>query len=78
MIRQLIESIFGCQHARTTFPQSPRCVGSLNRFQRRGPTHVTCLSCGKSFEYDWETMAIGRKIAVAAVDSIARAAKEQA
>jgi hypothetical protein len=67
---KLLESLFGCLHQRVTFPQSPRRVGSLNRFQRRGPTHVTCLGCGQEFLYDWAEMRVGPKIVNPAINPI--------
>ena len=67
---KLLESLFGCLHQRMTFPQSPRRVGNLNCFQRRGPTHVTCLGCGAEFEYSWADMKAGRRIVTPAINPI--------
>ena len=67
---KLLESLFGCLHQRVSFPQSPRRVGSLNRFQRRGPTHVTCLGCGREFTYSWEDMKVGKKIVAPTINPI--------
>lgn len=46
-----IFSIFECHHRRTTFPQTTR-----------RECHVTCLSCGREFRYDWLRMEIGAEI----------------
>lgn len=43
-MRSLLD-LFVCQHRRTTFPQGVR-----------GRMHVTCLDCGKEFNYNWEEM----------------------
>jgi hypothetical protein len=53
MFHSLIEIILGCQHSRTTFP-----------LKLKGETtaRVTCLDCGKQFEYDWQTMTRGRRV----------------
>lgn len=59
---KLLESLFGCLHQRMTFPQSLRRVGNLNCFQRRGPTHVTCLGCGAEWEFNWEKLKRGKQI----------------
>ena len=67
---KMLESLFGCLHQRMTFPQSPRRIGSLNRFQRRGPTHVTCLGCGAEFLYDWAEMKAGKRIVTPAINPI--------
>ena len=45
MFASLLDSVFGCSHKRTTFPITVRKT-----------THVTCLECGKEFEYNWNEM----------------------
>ncbi len=40
----LIERLFGCAHSQTTWPLS--MVG-----ERKVPTYVVCLDCGKEFRY---------------------------
>ena len=58
MLTSFVAVIFGCRHSRTTFPLTPK--------PGAGPadsgTHVTCLDCGKEFQYDWETMRIGEAV----------------
>jgi hypothetical protein len=41
-----------CLHRHVTFPQHTE--GDLL-------PHVTCISCGAEFDYDWKTMQLGRK-----------------
>lgn len=48
---KILRNLFGCAHKRTTFPQ-----GKADR------CHVTCLSCGKEFDYSWKEMRTGREI----------------
>ena len=62
MIRSLLELFGICTHQRYTFPQTPRRMGKLNRFHRRGKCHVTCLACGAELEYDWGAMKVGKRI----------------
>ena len=50
---QILSRLFGCSHARTTFP--------LTLVRGRKP-HVTCLACGKEFDYDWSEMRIGKAV----------------
>jgi hypothetical protein len=51
--RAAVDLMFGCGHARTTFPQTEK---------RTRHTTVACLDCGKRFEYDWGSMKRGRAI----------------
>jgi hypothetical protein len=61
MFQNLLESVFGCSHARTTFPLSPsRKTGAVNT----GP-YVACLDCGKEFAYDWTRMRLGHPVTAA-------------
>jgi len=46
MIGWLFDLIFGCMHENYSWPQGKH---------RR---HVTCLECGREFEYDWDEMKI--------------------
>lgn len=48
MLTRLL-SLFGCRHARLTFP--------LTLPGKRG-TYTVCTSCGKEFAYDWQAMRI--------------------
>jgi hypothetical protein len=54
MLAILRSLLFGCAHARTTFPMT--LMAGLHLTSR---TYVTCLHCGKEFKYDWATMRMG-------------------
>jgi len=43
----LASYVFGCRHARYSFPQTVR-----------GKTTVACLECGKELRYDWQNMRV--------------------
>ncbi len=58
MISRLLDTLFGCSHARYSFPITVR-----SHVRRRGGalltgTYVTCLDCGKELPYDWNEMKI--------------------
>jgi hypothetical protein len=65
MFSKLMDAMFGCRHARYSFPLTVR-AGSRRSGQRSG-TYVACLDCGKEFRYDWQEMKIlgtqGREVA---------------
>ena len=54
MLQSLLNSLFGCSHHRTTFPQTP-----ARRAAGRTATYVVCLDCGKEFAYNWDEMRVG-------------------
>ena len=58
MLQSLFDSLFGCSHQRTTFPQTPG-RNSASASGTRGGTYVVCLDCGKEFAYDWSEMRVG-------------------
>lgn len=47
-----------CFHHRTSFPISP----PKQPGQYKSTPYVICISCGKSWEYDWERMRRGKPI----------------
>lgn len=53
MIRALIAMLGGCGHFNLSFPQTDR--------RTRSTTQV-CLSCGKSWIYDWSAMRQGAEV----------------
>jgi hypothetical protein len=57
MLQSFVNSLFGCSHRRTTFPQTPgrKAPG----YTTRNGTYVVCLDCGKEFAYDWSRMRVG-------------------
>ncbi len=52
-----LRSLFDCSHQRMTLPLTPR------RGSARKGTYVVCLSCGAEFNYNWDRMEIGERIA---------------
>ena len=60
MLQSLFDTLFGCSHQRTTFPLTP---ARRNAGAARSGTYVTCLDCGKEFDYDWKSMRVGRPLA---------------
>jgi hypothetical protein len=57
MLYKLIDAVFGCHHARYSFPITVR-PGSRSAMSQRPGTYVACLDCGKEFRYDWQEMKI--------------------
>src|ERR1700750_1153714 len=59
MIDSVLNLLFRCSHRRLTRPMAP--------VSRAGKPHsqayVVCLDCGKQFEYDVNTMHMGKAIA---------------
>jgi hypothetical protein len=53
MLHALLNSLFGCSHQHTTFPQTRT---------RKKETYVVCLDCGKEFSYNWQEMRIGQPV----------------
>ena len=62
MLHSILDTFFGCSHARTTFPQTPGRKNLASSATRNG-TYVVCLDCGKEFAYDWDGMRIGQAVA---------------
>ena len=60
MLQSLLNTLFGCSHQRTTFPQTP---ARTSAYGAPGHTHkgtyVVCLDCGKEFTYNWDQMRVG-------------------
>jgi hypothetical protein len=65
MLQNLLESLFGCSHRRTTFPltRGRKLFGAPTNATRNG-TYVVCLECGKEFDYDWKSMSVGEAVEV--------------
>ena len=55
----MLNAIFGCRHARLSrvFTDRGKILGTGGKNSR-----VICFDCGLSFEYDWTTMRIGRRV----------------
>jgi hypothetical protein len=58
MFSKLMESMFGCRHARYSFPITIRAGSRSYAGAQRTGTYVACLDCGKEFRYDWQEMKI--------------------
>ncbi len=57
MFSKLMDAMFGCRHARYSFPITVR-AGSRRSPAARTGTYVVCLDCGREFGYDWQEMKI--------------------
>lgn len=58
MIDTLLNLVFRCSHRRLTRPVAPITKAG----QPHSKSYVVCLDCGKQFEYDVNTMRMGRAI----------------
>jgi hypothetical protein len=78
MLQNLVFSLFGCSHRRTTFPITRGRKLSGAHATAAGPnrTYVVCLECGKEFAYDWKSMSVGEAVeakpAAAAAEALYR------
>lgn len=70
MLQSLFNSLFGCSHQRTTFPITPTRKNTGNT--ARNGMYITCLDCGKEFDYDWKSMRVGQPV----VDRVAATATQ--
>ncbi len=61
MMNQILNSLFGCSHRRTSFPITParRAGIAQGSSETLGKTYVACLDCGKEFDYNWDQMRVG-------------------
>jgi len=58
MLSKLVDVIFGCRHARYSFPITLRAGSRRSAATQRTGTYVACLDCGREFRYDWQEMKI--------------------
>jgi len=58
MIEKLYEALFGCRHARYSFPVTIRKGGRRPPAAALTGTYVACLDCGREFPYDWREMKV--------------------
>jgi len=58
MDNSLLQTLFGCAHRKTTFPQTPTRRGRIGEqgTQSKAQTYIACLDCGKELPYDWDNM----------------------
>ena len=57
-VTTLLDVLFGCRHARFSFPVSPRRTVRRPQAGILTGTYVACLDCGKEFPYDWQEMKV--------------------
>jgi predicted protein tyrosine phosphatase len=58
MIAKFLDALFGCRHARYSFPVSVRRAMRRPQAAALTGTYVVCLDCGKEFAYDWQEMKV--------------------
>jgi hypothetical protein len=58
MIQKLVDLVFGCRHARYSFPVTVRRAKRRPQAAALTGTYVVCLDCGKEFAYDWQHMQV--------------------
>ncbi|HEV2399087.1 MAG TPA: hypothetical protein VGS27_19230 [Candidatus Sulfotelmatobacter sp.] len=58
MFTKLVEAVFGCRHARYSFPVTVRRAMGRPQAAALTGTYVVCLDCGKEFPYDWQQMKV--------------------
>jgi len=58
MISKLMDAMFGCHHARYSFPITVRAGSRRSTTAQITGTYVACLDCGKEFSYDWHEMKV--------------------
>ena len=58
MIGKLVDVLFGCKHARYSFPVTVRRAKARPQAAALTGTYVACLDCGKEFAYDWQQMKV--------------------
>ena len=58
MIGKLVDVLFGCKHARYSFPVTVRRAKARPQAAALPGTYVVCLDCGKEFAYDWQQMKV--------------------
>jgi hypothetical protein len=57
MMAEVFDALFGCRHARYSFPVTVRGKARPSAGALTG-TYVACLDCGKEFPYDWQEMKV--------------------
>jgi hypothetical protein len=62
MLQSLLNVFIGCSHKRTTFPLTESHTA-------RKRTYVSCLDCGREFDYNWKQMKIADSEASVSVSS---------
>ena len=58
MFSKMMDAVFGCRHARYSFPLTIRANSRRATSASRIGTYVVCLDCGREFAYDWQAMKV--------------------
>jgi hypothetical protein len=58
MMARLFDAVFGCRHARYSFPVTIRGTARRPQAGALTGTYVACLDCGREFPYDWQEMKV--------------------
>jgi len=58
MLGKVLDVMFGCRHARYSFPITVRAGTRRANTPGHTGTYVVCLDCGREFSYDWQEMRI--------------------
>ena len=58
MITKMMNALFGCRHARYSFPITMRASARCGTNVARTGTYVVCLDCGRELSYDWQEMKV--------------------
>jgi hypothetical protein len=58
MFSKIVDAMFGCRHARYSFPMTVRAGLRRSQAVARPGTYVVCLDCGREMSYDWHEMRI--------------------
>ncbi len=74
MIGTFLNSLFGCNHKRTSFPITPAKKSGFANGAGKG-TYIVCLDCGKEFDYDWQGMRVGAAVPPSAFVPVASTAE---
>jgi len=69
MLAKLMDALFGCRHARYSFPLTIRANARRGSASRIG-TYVVCLDCGREFNYDWQAMRVAKSVSRKAARSL--------
>jgi hypothetical protein len=57
MFSRVLDALFGCWHARYSFPITVK-NGRRSQAAFTTGTYVVCLDCGKELAYDWKEMRV--------------------
>lgn len=60
MFSKMMDAVFGCRHARYSFPLTIRTNSRRATSASRVGTYVVCLDCGREFAYDWQEMRVAQ------------------